>query len=43
MSDVERTGIGKKFARAAEKTYTGTDDFGKEIDSYLSMTPDEKN
>ncbi len=29
MSSVERTGLGKKFSRAAERTYTGTDDIGK--------------
>ena len=29
MSSVERTGRGKKFSRAAERAYTGTDDVGK--------------
>ena len=29
MAAVERTGLGKKFSRAAERTYTGTDDVGK--------------
>ena len=29
MSNIERTKLGKRFARAAEKTYTGTDDIGK--------------
>jgi len=52
MSNIERTKLGKRFARAAEKTYTGTDDIGK-IMTFTSerdraqaiwdnMTPDEK-
>jgi hypothetical protein len=52
MASVERTGLGKKFSRAAERTYTGTDDVGKVMtllsergkaqEIFDNLTPEQK-
>ena len=52
MSSVERTGLGKKFSRLAERTYTGTDDVGKVMtllsergkaqEIFDNLTPEQK-
>ena len=52
MASVERTRTGKKFGRAAERAYTGTDDIGKVMtllsergraqDIFDNLTPEQK-
>ena len=42
ISAVERTGIGKKVSRKAERTYTGTDDVGKVMTLLSELTNAQK-
>lgn len=42
IAAVERTGIGKRVSRKAERTYTGTDDVGKIMTLFSELTSAQK-